>query len=160
MDLKEYCYSITKEELFNLTNRICDAALPIWQEYAANNELTYRDTVVGLSHTVNANLLYNSIAFCKTETFESAAGKPILNDLYEEFRDPIVALQDSDWKLTYSVETVFYAVYNLLRGLRDGVSYTGELIHYTSVNQAADALETSGLMTIEEIKKIIYVNPY
>jgi hypothetical protein len=156
MDLKEYCHSITTEKLFGLAIKVCEAALPIWWEYSANNELTYRDTVVGLRHEVDSNLLQNSVSFCKGEIFESAAGNPILIKLLEKFSDPIVALQDSDWELPYPVERVFYAVYNLLDGLRNRVSYENELVHYVSVNQAVDAPTEGGLMSFEEIKEIIY----
>ncbi len=156
MNLKEYCYSITSEELFGLAIRLCEAALPIWHEYSVNNELTYRDSVVGLHHNVNPNLLLDSITFCKSETLGNALRGLELNLLLEEFSDPIVALQDSDWELPYPVECIFYAVCNLLKGLQTSTSHFGELIHYVSVNQAADALGESRLMSNDEIRKIIY----
>jgi len=158
MDLKQYCHSITHDELFSIATKVCTAALPIWNEYSTHGELIYRDTVVGLSHKVNAGLLEDSVTFCKGETFERAAIKPVLNLLLKEFSDPIVALQDLDWELPYPAEHIFYAVYNLLDGLRNRVNYQGELIHYISINQAADALTESGLMSFDEIKAIIYPN--
>jgi hypothetical protein len=159
MNLEEYCDSITKEELFKIAVKVCEAALPIWREYSANNELTYRDTVVGLHHNVDANLLQNSISVCKNETFESAIGKSILIQLLKDFSDPIFALQNADWGLPNTVEEFFYAIYNLLNGLRNRENHKGELIHYISVNQAAGALTESGLLSFEEIRRLIYANP-
>ena len=107
---KKYCYNLNGAELFKLATKCCCLALPIWQTFADSHELTYRDTVVGLRHEVNKNLLYDSVLLCQGATLV----KTQLKKLLDEFCDPIVALQDDDWELPEEVRFVFYAVYNLL----------------------------------------------
>lgn len=156
MDLKEYCYSLSSNGLNALAIKLCENALVIWDHYTSNNKLYYRDTVVGLSHTVRPQLLSDTIKFCKETYMIKPIRKDVFGKLLEEFSDPIVAIQDSDWELPYPVETTFHAVYNLLKGNVEQLTNFDEITHYVSVNQAADALTEDGVMSIEEIRNLIY----
>jgi hypothetical protein len=152
MTLEEYCKSLPKDELFTLAITLCEKALPIWTSYASLNKLTYTDTVVGMLHEVKSDLLDDTISYCQSNSFE----KNQLNSLLNEFTDPIVALQDSDWELPSPVEKIFYAVYNLLCGIQKPITVFDESTLYVSANQAVNALDESGLMSFEQIRMIIY----
>jgi len=158
MDLKEYCYSLSSNNVYALAIKMCENALPIWDDYTLNNELNYRDTVAGLNHIVRPELLLDTIQFCKEgPVIGSMQRKNDFDKLLEEFIDPIVALQDLDWELPYSVERTFYAVYNLLTGAIEKSTIFDEKTHYVSVNQAADAITEYGELSIEEVGHLIYL---
>jgi hypothetical protein len=156
VDLKEYCCSLNENQLLKLAIKLCDKALFIWDDYASNHGLSYRDSVVGLSHTIRPQLLADAIGFCKMSSFYKLLHKGEFDKLFWEFREPIVAMQDLDWELPYPVERTFYAVNNLLGGHQEKVTVFDELTYYVAVNQAVDALAENGTMEIEEIRKLIY----
>lgn len=161
MDLKEYCETLSENKRFELATKICGKTLPIWEDYCNNYSLSYTDSVVGMHHEVRQQLLFDSVAFCENILRlpfynKSEIDLKTLNSLLEEFSDPIVAMQDSDWELSYAAERTFFAVYNLLYGLKADQSKFSESFHYVSINQAGDAINESGLMSMEEIAKIIY----
>ncbi|HEV7424358.1 MAG TPA: hypothetical protein VGO21_04175, partial [Candidatus Paceibacterota bacterium] len=77
-------------------------------------------------------------------------------EIRRQFDDPIVALQDTDWQLPDEVQKTFYAVYNLIDTLlvKEKTVFDESTI-YVSINQAADALETSKTLTFYDINQIL-----
>jgi hypothetical protein len=162
MTLQQHINSLSKEKQFEIAIRLTKEALPIWDKYADKNELTYQDTVVGLHHSVDRQLLRRTInaveKFVSTNFIKRAIIKNLdLLSSDRQFNDPIVALQDTDWELPYEVERSFYAVHNLLNAAL-GIEKTvfNETTIYVAINQAVDALACSNTMTEEQIRKIIY----
>jgi hypothetical protein len=153
MTLQNFCDRLPDDKKNQLALRLAKRTIPIWNNYADKHKLSYRDSIVGLKHTVERTLLEETLneigisSFTKTEP---------LSDLYNKFIDPIVALQDDDWKLPNEVEKTFYCIYNLLvfviEEKQNGSSYSPI---YVSINQAIEALETSETLTEEEIKKLL-----
>lgn len=164
MTLQEHIDSLSKDKQFDIAIRLTRSALPVWDKYADNNELAYRDTVVGLNHSVDRQLLQNTInaveKFVSTNRIKRTAIKNVdLLSSDKQFSDPIVALQDTDWELPYEVERTFYAVHNLLDAALGKVKTVfNETTIYVAINQAVDALASSKTMTEEEIRKILYEN--
>lgn len=161
MTLQNYTDSLPIDKQFELAIRFIKLAMPIWDKYAGNNSLTYRDTVVGLVHSVDRNLLKNTI-----EAIENHISTNKVNNLLvknsdilsssRQFIDPIVALQDTDWELPYEVEKIFYAVHNLLEAsVGNTKTVFDESTIYVAINQAIDALNRSGIVTDLEIKNIL-----
>jgi len=112
--------------------------------------------VVGLTHSVDKSLLTKTIISVE-EHLSSNKSKEILFNLREQFDDPIVALQDTDWELPGEVQRTFYSVFNLLEAcLGNTENSFGDLTIYVSINQAIDALDISKTLTFEEIKEMIY----
>ncbi len=161
MTLQKYTDSLPKDGQIKVAIRLTKLALPIWENYADKNPLTYRDTVVGLTHTVNKEILKDTIdaveKYLNSNKFKKIIDwKSGLTEIRRQFDDPIVALQDTDWELPYEVQNTFYAVYNLidyLLGTEKTVSNKSTI--YVSINQAADALETAKILTFEDINKIL-----
>jgi len=156
MDLKEYCTSLKKDRLLELATKLCHKAYPIWEEYCKTGSLSYRETAVGMLYTVEENLLADTLNLFDHLQIDSNSFKSQQDALLEKFIEPITAIQDGDWILPYPVEKVFYAIYNLLNGLKRPKNEFGELTHYLSVNQAVDAIYKAALMGVDEIKKLIY----
>jgi hypothetical protein len=155
MSLQSYTESLPKEKQFRLAVKMARLALPIWQSYAAANELYYIDTVVGMKHTVDKQLLENTINAMEEQLNANAGGSKLLH-LAQQFIDPIVALQDLDWELPNDVQNVFYSVNSLMEAVR-GKEKTvfGESTIYVSLNQSIDAITSSGKMSFEEVNNIL-----
>ena len=161
MTLQKYTDSLSKDGRFKVAIRLTKLALPIWDNYADKNPLTYRDTVVGLTHTLDKKILKDTIDAVETYLNSNKIKKIIggtseLREIRRQFDDPIVALQDTDWQLPDEVQKTFYAVYNLIDTLlvKEKTVFDESTI-YVSINQAADALETSKTLTFDDINQIL-----
>jgi len=161
MTVQEFIDSLPKEEQFQVAIHLAKKCLLIWNHYARESQLSYRDSVVGLSHTVDQQLLQNTIEMVEeylrlNDSAKLLDGKKKLLEIRGRFEDPTVALQDTDWELPDQVQKVFYAVYNLIEAaLGKDRTVFGELTIYVSINQAVDALESSNTLTIDQIKSIL-----
>jgi hypothetical protein len=164
MTLEEHVDNLPKDKRFDIAIRLTRSALPAWDKYAEKNELTYRDTVVGLQHSVNKALLKNTIDAVEKYISTNIIGKAIIKNttllsLSRQFSDHILALQDLDWELPNEIERIFYSVYNLLdSALGKEKTVFNETTIYVTINQAIDALSSSKLMTEAEIREILYDN--
>ncbi len=161
MTLKKYSESLPKDIRFKVAIKLIKLALPIWENFADKNQLKYRDTVVGLTHTVDKDILKNSIDAVEiylnsNKIRKIIGGKSKLIEIRRQFDDPIVALQDADWELPDDVPKIFYSVYNLLDELlgKKKTAFDKSTI-YVAINQAIDALDTSETLTVGEINKIL-----
>jgi len=155
LTLQEFINTLPSNNQFNLAIKLSRLALPIWNNYADKNDLSYRDTVVGLNHLVDKDLLRKTINSVEKHV-QIKKFSLELSKLRSQFDDPIVALQDGDWDLSDEVKKTFYSVFNLLEHCL-GKLYTifGELTIYVSINQAVDALEKSKALTVDEIRTIL-----
>jgi hypothetical protein len=159
--LQQFVNSLSTDQQFKLALQLAKLALPVWDAYAKKHSLKYHDSIVGLKHIVDQNILIDTIneVECFLTTDENERHN--LHDAklakrLEQFNDPIVALQDWDWQLPREVEKVFYAVYNLLDAAFEyNMSPSDDDEIYVSINQAIDALETAGIMTTLEIQGIL-----
>ena len=156
MTLKEYINTLNEQKQFNLALELTERTLPIWNEYAKSNKLEYIDTVVGMHHKVDQELLIRTIQTVRNELETPKSQGRQISQLQKEFSDPIVAMQDLDWELPYSVEKTFYAIRNLLEKLcGQETTVFDEPQIYVVINQAIDALSESRLMSDDEIKEIL-----
>ena len=154
MTLQEYVDTLPEDKQFELAIKLVRVALPIWDKFADKNKLTYRDTVVGLTHNVDRLLLLKT-ADAVERHFRLKRVDSELYDLRRQFDDPIAALQDFDWEIPDEVQKTFYAVHNLLDAcMGKGKTAFGDSTIYVSINQAVDALDTSQLLTFDQIKKL------
>jgi hypothetical protein len=146
MTLKAYTESLSKDKQIRLAIKLIKLAIPIWDNYADKHELIYRDTVVGLIHSVNRELLKDAIEAIEKDINLNKLKRIfikniVLIDIHNQFDDPIVALQDIDWELPDEVLKIFYAVYNLLDSfIEKNKTFFDESKIYVSIDQALDAL--------------------
>ena len=164
MTLEQHIERLPKDKQFDIAIRLAKLVLPIWDKYAEKNEMTYRDTVVGLQHSVDIALLKNTIDAVEKYLSASNINKVIIKNtvllsLCKQFSDPIVALKDLDWELPNEIERSLYAVYNLLNyTLGNEKTVLNAATIYVSINQAIDVLENAKIMSQEEIMQILYGN--
>jgi hypothetical protein len=161
MTLQRFVNSLRRQEQFTIAIKLARLALPIWDDYATQDELDYMDSVVGMSHTVDKKILVRTVdaveKYVQSEDFKN--GNHIKNrfsELLNEFLDPMVALQDLDWELPNEVKLTFYAIHNLLDAAT-GYDQTpfGEATIFVSINQSIDALTSSKRMAAEDVHSAI-----
>jgi hypothetical protein len=161
MTLQRYVNSLYKQEQFRIAVKLARLALPVWDAYASKNELHYRDSVVGMSHTVDKQLLTRTVdaveEYMNSENFKNRNyNKSRFSELLNEYLDPIVALQDRDWELPNEVKLLIYSIHNLLEAATGNEQTPfGEATIYVSINQLVDALTFSSHMTFEEVNYAI-----
>jgi hypothetical protein len=156
MGLKEYTESLTENNRIHLAIKLIERLLPVWNEFSNNRKnLEYVDTVVGMAHSVDKEIIQLTVNLAKkwingdADNFE----KTKLNEWYS---DPIVALQDLDWEIPENIQLIFYSAYNLL-GKFNGETKTifGDEQLYLVINQAVDAILKSNLMTDRDINELL-----
>jgi hypothetical protein len=161
MTLQQYTDSLPKKKQIELALRLVRLALPIWEKYSNENDLSYRDSVVGMNHRVDQKLLQDCTnrveEYLQFSMFKKImSGKTRLQALRKQFDDPIIALQDADWELPDEVLKTFYSVYNLIDTVvgEEKTTFADSTIS-VSINQAADAIETSKSLTSDQINAIL-----
>lgn len=158
MNLEEYINSLPQKQQYQLAIRFIEFTLPIWEKYAQQEgSCLYMDSIVGMEHLVDKALLQDTTQRVKylLDNPHSSTDSTLSN-LYNQFSDPIVALQDWDWELPNDVQKTFYAVYNLVEAfIGQERSVFNELTIYVSINQAIDAILTAKIMNWDEINQIL-----
>lgn len=157
--LSDLMQGLPADRQLTIATHFCRLGLPIWDEFASNADArAYHDGVVGMHHVISETLLARALAVAQAALHHSSdmsnpASTDAIGILLHEFIEPIVALQDDDWELPDAVKLIFYAHSNLIEHLSGNkVFLGGESALYVAVNQAIDALETSGRMTMEQIR--------
>jgi hypothetical protein len=152
MTLQELISTLSPRRKLGLAIQFVQKSQSIWNDYAANNKLTYIDTVVGMFHEVKPDLPERSLDAAVKEFENPGSNQAEIKSLLDEFLDPIVAMQDDDWEIPDEVEKTFYATYNLLEALTGKeITIFNEEYAYLVINQAIDAITTVGLMTQDEV---------
>ena len=161
MSLQKHIDALSKRAQFKLAIRLARIAMPIWENYTEKNRLFYIDSVVGLTHSIDKRLLQNTISAIEIYLYQNGfmrfiSGKSDLIKLRREFDEPVSALQDMDWELPDLVAKTFYGIYNMIDSLigKERTVFNEPTI-YVAVNQLADALESSKLLTFDELNQIL-----
>ena len=156
MTLLNHTNSLSRERRYRLAIELLKRVIPLWDKYSDKHKLSYRDSVVGLKHTVSRKLPKETV-----ESIEKLldAGKTYsdgIPGIHEQYIDPVIALQDDDWKLPGEILNVFYSSYNLAEAFTSAEEMLSEdSAIYISINQSIDALTESKTMTHEEINTIL-----
>lgn len=155
MTLEEFCKNLPEKRLIELAIKLAKLTLTIWDKYSEKKSLSYRDSIVGLKHKVDKNILKDTVSELEV-FFKSKIFTEKLLNLQSQFDDPIIALQDMDWELPNEVEKAFFCIYNLLNAVNEiSRTVTFESTLHISINQAIEALEISGTLKEDEIKEIL-----
>jgi hypothetical protein len=156
MTLKEFISALDSTMQFDLAITLIGAAMPAWENYTKTKELKYKDSVVGLHHRVEKDIISRTLKTVRMELSEPGIHKIEIEKLMKEFSDPIVAMQDGDWELPYEPERIFYSAYNLLKEIEgEEVSVLDEPRIYVAINQAMDAALSAKLMTDDSVQQLL-----
>ncbi|MFH0894689.1 MAG: hypothetical protein V2A54_09655 [Bacteroidota bacterium] len=150
MQLDEFIESLPSEKQIEVALRFARIALVSWDTMKSEKEVSYHDSIVFLRHNFKNNFLQLVL-----DAVEKNNKDEIIN-LYTDFAEPITALQDDDFTLSYSVEKTFYGFYNLLKSLIDKEDRTFDQVPVVvSVNQFIDAIDQDKIIPDDEIRKIL-----
>ena len=153
---------ISNDAQLQLAIELAEKALPVWEQYAAKGILVYKENANESGYHVNKDLLYNSLTYLKSNfTLLTTPGKMVLTGLTKyqnEFIGPVMALADGYWKLPYAVKKVFYAVYQILKGI---LNYNEQEVNFDfshSITDSLDAIDIADLLTEKQVREIL--EPY
>ena len=157
--LESYCNSLSDNRKLELNIQLIKIALPVWNNYTEKHKLTYRDSVTRSKHNVDKNLLAEVIKVAdeisnKPDEPINAGVEKRIKSLCNNFIDPIVALQDDDWKLPEPAEKIFYSAYNLLNAITS-VNIERANYYFISINQVIEIIDSEKILNEEEIKSIM-----
>ncbi len=129
-DLKELTKKLTLETQRLCGIIACEEALKVWKAFVPSIDFYYADSVVGVAHDIKLDLPERALEAVRIKKLE------LVNSIYQEYLEPIVAIQDEDWSLPEPALMAFYSVYNLLDGFRSENPSSIAI----SINQAHEAL--------------------
>ncbi|SRR6266571_2930768 len=125
-----------REALVRLAESV---ALRVWNEFvAAERAVTYRDSVVGMSHALDLDLPAKAI--------DSVKGGADANLIADAYAEPIVALQDLDMELPDAAEYAYYSIYNLFRKYCRDEDIEEALILNQILSSLSDATQVAGVL--------------
>jgi len=160
MDLLQKVENLEEEKQIRLAVSLLKLCLPIWYEFNSNS-VQYVDSVVGMTHAINKNLIEETIILaekslkCNTGTeFKKIEVK--LKSKKSEFLEHIVSVSDNDLRLPAHVDLILNSASNLVNKLLgENLSIQGEPMIYISINQSIDVLLKSNKMNIEDINSLM-----
>ena len=104
--------------------RACAYSVSAWDKFCANGRnLTYKDSVVFLTHSVDKSLLNSAL---------QAVIDNHSDGLLDSFLEPINALEEMDWTPGQNIEYAFYSIYNLYKKY----CHKEEIDNWLIINQA------------------------
>lgn len=87
--------------------RACAYSVSAWDKFCADGKnLSYKDSVVFLTHKVDKSLLSSALQ----AVIDNHSG-----NLLDSFLEPINALEEMDWTPGQNIEYAFYSIYNLYK---------------------------------------------
>lgn len=89
-------------------------ALGVWQDYIKEEgEIVYIDSVAAMQHIVDSDLPVRALELIRQKTLLLPMQADAEQDIWDEYTEPIVALQDDDLEFPTAVEYAYYTIYNL-----------------------------------------------
>jgi hypothetical protein len=134
-----------------------ETGLQLWNDHVTKNpgDLEFYDGV-GNHYVIAADLLKRAIDAVRAERSVPGSQTDVIRNLEDEFIGGILSINRMDWEPPYAVDRLFCATNNLLS------LYTGALAPEAEeprlnlvINQAADALMTGKVKTLDELNAVI-----
>lgn len=156
VDVPEGVWWIALDDIkqLHLALHLARKALPVWEKYTAAQGIIYRNSSTGPVHKIDSLLLQSAIAEIQLHSglqFPAIDNKEI-NQYYNSFVNPVIALQDGAWSAPYPVKKIFLSVYNILKSILEQNSVPGSKNYLaTAINQSIDCIEVSKLYSLNEI---------
>ena len=109
---------------------MAEIALTSWNSHVASGSVpsSYQESVSGTIQSVDMAL--------PARALEAVKSSSSIENVEQDYREPICALQDDDWALNDDAEMAYYAIYNTFRKYSEGQAIDDWLI----INQALSSL--------------------
>ena len=160
MSLQDFYSLLPEKKQYELSIKLLQISIPIWNDFSnKKTNLEYVDTVVGMEHKVAKDIIQRTLDVALKEISKPKSKTIEITNLKNEYRDPIVSLQDWDWEIPESVQLIFYSANNLIESLSGKKeTFNGETMIYISANQSIDAITREKIKTFSEINSFLKEN--
>lgn len=161
MTLSEFINSLNRKNQIELGIELIEIGLPIWEKYNVKNRIEYTDSVVGMYHKIDKELIEKSIRILKktngkNNILTDKINRIRMKTLYDEIREPVVAREDDDFEIPKEVELILFSTSNLIDYVMGRKTNSlNENLAYISINQSIDAITQSGILNFDEIRMIL-----
>lgn len=148
---------LNKVKQLELALFLANITLPVWEKYASSDTAFYKDTTSLLSTAIDKNLLSASLKEIReiTPLLPGSDYKKI-NDCYNLFIGPVIALQDGDWLPPYAVKKIFLSFYNILKGVAEtDTNNYNENFFVVAIDHLLDCIDIAKLYTSDQVKGIL-----
>ena len=172
--LDEYCNSLSDEAQLEIAIRLGKQVLPVWEKHFTEKpgDIENLNALIEDSNRVKGGAKYIDVDFPKRalekierslENARKKDGKPVPNMKSDATLSPLLAtsmqpLTNPQWDetLPYPVRLVFTLVWNIVTWILFRRSTDANETHiYVAINQAADALMSESILTVEQINEIL-----
>ena len=117
-----------------------DVALRVWTAFVgAEGSVSYQDSVVGMSHTLDVELPAQALGSLKRRAADA-------DRVAAAYAEPIVALQDLDLELPAHAEYAYYSIYNLFRKYCRHEDIEESLILNQILSSLSDEVQIAGAL--------------
>ena len=161
MDLPEFIDSLNEKNQIKLATELIEIGVPTWDKYVSKTPIEYTDSAVGMEHKIDNKLISKVLKLAikindRPKIISKLIYRNRLQKLYNEIREPIVALQDDDFEIPLKVELILLSAYNLIEFLNGKkISFTKENVIYISINQSIDSITQSGILNFDDTREIM-----
>lgn len=143
---------------FQLALLLTEKALPVWKRYTYSPEFLHYATFADSQSKIESNLLQKSIEEIKliSNTKLADSENKNIKELYNDFVNPVIALQDGIWITPYPVKKIFLSVYYLLKSIVEK-NNSGDEENFLSIaiSCAIECLELSKLYSSDEVTSFL-----
>lgn len=133
-------------------------ALPLWEKYSGEHELSYRDSPALPPVKIDRRMLptaLDEIDIFLRLTVSGSSNENIVPH-YFHFVGPVIAMQDGTWVPPYPIKKIFLSVYYMLKSIieqSEGNVSAG--LPGLAITQALDCLDVSKLYTKDAIELLL-----
>ena len=121
---------LNEHQRFGFALKLIEKMLPHWDQYAAEKySLFYVDSVVGMHHKVKPDIINRTFEIGMKSLMEDLTAAELIA-IFDEYGDPIIAIQDMDWELPAEIEWLFFSAYNMMRYLTQAGPEPNDQIAY------------------------------
>ena len=129
-------------------------ALPVWEKYAASQDMIYKNSPTVAISKINHQLLAKALAEVQLQSNQlfPVSRNAAIKQYYYHFVGPVIALQDDNWAPPYHVKKIFLSVYNILKSIleQDNTSAVENFLSI-AINQSIDCMDITKLYSKPEI---------
>jgi|GEM_PF-5035067 len=145
-------------ETQQLALALAKKTMPIWQSYTQETIISYKDSTNGAHKNIDPRFLQSSLAILTVHASDVSTldVDPEIRNCYNEFVEPIVALQDGLWTPPFPVKKIFFSMYYILKSMVERTDEASQREYLSiSIAHAFDSLDMTRLYNSKEINAFI-----
>lgn len=134
---------------------LIEKAMPVWTDYANGNPIEFKNAPSAKPDLIAASLLQDAVFAVKRSAQNSSQNLLAVQNYYNAFVMPVIAMYDGFWAPAYPVKKLFLSVYFTLKAVMEGTVKIEDSYSVIAIVQAIDCLDISKIIEPVEIAKIL-----